>query len=204
MAKVTAAFLGLGASGTLGNTLTASTWKGIPVMKLKPTPTNPKSDGQVGHRTLFSCAAAIGRTLTIPQQALWQATIAGMAQTWFNAIISMASKNWKKGLGPQLLPTRVDDTAPGPPTALAATLHGSTVRLTWTAPADADKECYLIFRSPTTGVSDVESELKGFTLTPIISFDDLPGSGTWYYTAVCVDVDGNKSTIATETSIVVP
>lgn len=58
MAKVTAPFLSLSARGTIGNALTASNWKGINTMRIKGTPSNPKSLLQMAGRAFF---AAVGK-----------------------------------------------------------------------------------------------------------------------------------------------
>lgn len=60
MAKVTGPFLSLGARGTLGNALTASNWKGINTMRIKSTPSNPKTDAQMSARSYL----AVGGKLT--------------------------------------------------------------------------------------------------------------------------------------------
>jgi len=54
MAKVFAPFLSIGASGTVGKTLTASTWKGREYMKQRFIPNNPKSVRQVARRATMS------------------------------------------------------------------------------------------------------------------------------------------------------
>lgn len=57
MAKVTAPFLSLTASGTLGKTLTASKWKGIAYMRNRVIPKNPKSVDQMYVRDIISDAS---------------------------------------------------------------------------------------------------------------------------------------------------
>lgn len=59
MAKVTGPFLSLGARGTLGGALTASVWKGINTMRIKGTPSNPKTTGQMAARAIFAAGGKI-------------------------------------------------------------------------------------------------------------------------------------------------
>lgn len=59
MATVIGPFLSLGARKTLGNTLTASNWKGINTMRLKPRPSNPKTENQMESRALFAVAGKV-------------------------------------------------------------------------------------------------------------------------------------------------
>ncbi len=62
MAKVTAPFLSLGASGTVGKTLTAATWKGIAYMRQRVIPQNPRSMDQVAIRDLVTDASVAWKT----------------------------------------------------------------------------------------------------------------------------------------------
>lgn len=58
MAKVTAPFLSLSARGTIAGALTASNWKGINTMRIKGTPSNPRTLTQMAARAFF---AAVGK-----------------------------------------------------------------------------------------------------------------------------------------------
>jgi hypothetical protein len=56
--------MSLDASGTIGGILTASKWKGIPYMRLRVTPSNPKTAGQNAVRSALgtvakACAAVL-------------------------------------------------------------------------------------------------------------------------------------------------
>lgn len=62
MAKVTAPFLSLTASGTLGNTITASKWKGVAYMRNRVIPRNPKSTAQMYVRDIISDATIAWKT----------------------------------------------------------------------------------------------------------------------------------------------
>jgi len=56
MAKVTAPFLSLGATGQFGKTLVASTWKGLNTMRQYVVPANPQTAAQVAQRALLTAA----------------------------------------------------------------------------------------------------------------------------------------------------
>lgn len=62
MAKVTAPFLSLGASGTVGKTLTAATWKGVAYMRQRVIPQNPKTTDQMAIRDLVTDASVAWKT----------------------------------------------------------------------------------------------------------------------------------------------
>ena len=57
MAKVTAPFLSLDASGTVAQTLTASKWKGINYMRQRVIPKNPNSFKQLAIRAVITDAS---------------------------------------------------------------------------------------------------------------------------------------------------
>ena len=62
MAKVTAPFLSLGASGTVGKTLTAAVWKGVAYMRQRVIPANPKTADQIAIRDLITDASVAWKT----------------------------------------------------------------------------------------------------------------------------------------------
>lgn len=63
MAKVAGPFLSLSASGTVGNALTASSWKGIPTMRLKSTPSNPKTTDQMKNRAFLAAGGKVTKVI---------------------------------------------------------------------------------------------------------------------------------------------
>lgn len=54
MARLTAPLFSLTASGTIANALTFSTWKGVPYVRTRVIPANPKSAAQQEVRGIFS------------------------------------------------------------------------------------------------------------------------------------------------------
>ena len=92
MAKVTAPFLSLGASGKLANTLVAFTWKGINVMRQYKVPTNPNTAAQQTQRTLFSAMVLAWRTTftNALMRTAWNlsALMSGNPQSGFNAAMA--------------------------------------------------------------------------------------------------------------------
>lgn len=61
MARVIGPFLSLGASKTLGGTLTARNSRGINVMSIKSNPSNPKTLTQMATRAAFAAAGKIAK-----------------------------------------------------------------------------------------------------------------------------------------------
>jgi len=63
MAKVTGPFMSLDASGTFGNILTASKWKGRPYMRQRVDPSNPSTAGQIAVRLILGDIAKAARAV---------------------------------------------------------------------------------------------------------------------------------------------
>lgn len=84
MAKVTAPFLSLDASGTVGQTLTASKWKGINYMRQRVIPKNPNSFKQLAIRAVITDASIAwknGDTVgTVVIDATYKAAFASAAE----------------------------------------------------------------------------------------------------------------------------
>lgn len=65
MARVIGPFLSLGASKTLGKTLTARNSRGVNVMSIKSNPSNPKTLTQMATRAAFAAAGKIAKRAKI-------------------------------------------------------------------------------------------------------------------------------------------
>jgi len=61
MARCTAPLLSLSASGKFADTLVASNWKGIPVMRQYVKPSNPKTAAQVAQRAMMTACVSVWR-----------------------------------------------------------------------------------------------------------------------------------------------
>ena len=72
MALVNAPLLSLSASGSIGDAITFSSWKGRAYVRSLVKPANPKSGGQVGVRAAFKFLSQQWVNLTAPDQASWE------------------------------------------------------------------------------------------------------------------------------------
>lgn len=91
MAKVSAPFLSLSASGKFAKTMVASVWKGLPYMRQYVIPANPKTVDQVAHRDLFTAAVLFWQTLKAVaiMKTAWgvEALMSVATQSGFNAFV---------------------------------------------------------------------------------------------------------------------
>lgn len=84
MAKITAPFLALGASGTIGKTLTAATWRGRPYLRQRVIPSNPQTAGQTSTRNAFSFANQVWKLAGTLLVAPWDRFADGQVLTGRN------------------------------------------------------------------------------------------------------------------------
>lgn len=96
MAKLTAPLMSLGATGTIGKSLTFSSWKGINTARQRVSPSNPNTTAQAAQRSLFADAVQFWRSFLIELQGKegWNrdASNSGKPQSGFNAFCSSATK----------------------------------------------------------------------------------------------------------------
>lgn len=88
MAKVNAPLLSFGASGTIGDTQTYATWRGVPYARRRVIPANPRSSEQTLTRNTFTWLNGLWKLMSGDAQAPWLAFAAGKPLTGRNAMIS--------------------------------------------------------------------------------------------------------------------
>ena len=138
MARTTAPFMSMDASGTLGKTLTASRWKGRSYMRLRVIPANPKTAMQVAFRAMMKFLGQTWSGLTDMDKVTWNNQAGANNYSPFNAFVSTNQKRWGSFLSPsQQSPADLTGTA-----ATLATPVGvggvrmATVTIATTAAAD--------------------------------------------------------------------
>lgn len=161
MAKITAPFLALGASGTVGKTLTAGRWRGRAYIRQRVVPANPNSTGQQATRNVFTWANSVWKIAPSLVVDVWNLFAKGQALTDRNAFVGSAIANLRGDA--DLTDFTFSNGAKGgvPPTSVVAT-PGST-------------QLSVAFVTPTPPT--------GWTLTSAIAAairDQDPASGTLF------------------------
>lgn len=202
MVKVSAPCLSLDASGSLAGTMVFSKWKGRNYVRSLVKPTNPKSGGQVGVRSMFKFLAQIWNGLSDANKATWEARADDKVASPFNAFMSYNQKRWRDFDTPSKEdPAAEAATAPAACTGVAtpdvrsitlAVTHGATV-------ADWG---IAIFRSTSTGFSLAFSNCIAVVAADgagDCEFVDSPlDPGTYYYNYVAFMADGTGGADGTE------
>ncbi len=88
MALVTAPLLSLDASGKVGDALVFSKWKGRNYVRALVRPSNPKSGGQVGMRSMFKFLSQEWAGIGASPKATWEALAEAAAVAPFNSFMS--------------------------------------------------------------------------------------------------------------------
>ena len=87
MAKPRAPLLSFGASGTIANTLTYASWRGINYVRERVIPQNPRSTAQTTTRNIFAWLSQIWKLSPTLGQAPWLAFASGRKFTGRNALM---------------------------------------------------------------------------------------------------------------------
>lgn len=88
MGVVNGPLFSLGASGTIANTLTYSRWRGVPYVRQRVIPSNPRSTDQTEVRGIFTNLNQIFVNLPTNSMATWEEDSRGRPYTARNAIVS--------------------------------------------------------------------------------------------------------------------
>lgn len=202
MVRVAAPALSLDASGTIGDSMVFSKWKGRPYVRVRVIPHNPKSGGQVGIRSMFQFLAKQWAGLTAGNKATWILRAAATNISTFNAFMAYNQFRWRNFLGPSKIdPAAEVSTAPSAPTGVA-TAGVRQISLAITKGANAPDWGYLIFRSPTITFTPVWSNciaVKHIDGSGNALYIDTPlAAGSYWYHVVGIMIDGVKGTESAE------
>jgi len=207
MVRVAAPAMSLDASGTLGDAVVFSKWKGRPYVRTRVIPHNPKSGGQTGVRAMFKFLTQQWNGLSAGNKSTWLTPAMADNISPFNKYVSYNQFRWRNFRGPtQAYPAAESSTAPSAPTVVA-TAGVRQISLAITKGATAPTWGYLIYRSLTTGFTPMWSnaiaavQIDG---TGNGSYIDTPlAAGTYYYKSNGFNVDGKVGAMSTEASATV-
>lgn len=88
MARVVGPILSLGASKSIGKTLTFANWKGINTVRLISKPSNPQTEDQMHGRAFFAAGGKISK-VSDPSEtlAVYLKTIVPAEQSWISYLV---------------------------------------------------------------------------------------------------------------------
>ena len=198
MVKVFAPMLSLDASGTLGNAVTFSKWKGRNYVRERVIPSNPKSEAQTGRRAMFKFLTQAWAALDAAEKATWQDLADQLIASPFNAYVSDNMKRWHNFIAPTQ-ETPAGEANNGSDNVLtAAAWEENRIKLTISGAALSEAWGILIFAStsgtftPSVGLV-VMAELDT-TIAEHFLYWTPPTVTTWYLDSVTFGDDGTKET----------
>jgi len=131
MVKLTGPGLATKASGSLGEELIFSTWKGKAYVKQHRKPTQPRTGKQIGMRVTMAALSSAWKLATAPQHATWNELAAASNISAFNAHTAYNLSRWRDNNTPTrswpATPTTVTRTWTSPTLAV----QGRTITIAW-------------------------------------------------------------------------
>lgn len=197
MTKVFAPALSLDASGTIGDAITFSKWKGRHYIRQRVIPANPKSGLQVGFRSMFRFLAQNWAALTAPNKATWNDLADAAVISNFNAYMGNNQDRWRRFNSPTVQTPATETDAVGTYTAgtPAATGGVASVVIAHTIDLLINENWGLMIFKGTTGFNTALSNCVAVILSDTVdvaySFLDSPlSAATYYYNCRLFTLDG--------------
>jgi len=209
MVKVRGPMISIDASGTLGDAITFSKWKGRSSVRRRVVPTNPESGPQTGRRSMFAYLTKLWDSLTAPDQATWLDRATERNVALFHGFLSVNMDNWHNFMAPSYAypPARGDAIGTWDASCAAEWLE-HRIHLEPEQTILNQNAGILIFASLTgaftTAVANcilcepaTSTGLKHFYWTP-------PSVATWYFNHRAFSIEGVLGPQRTESSAVPP
>lgn len=207
MVKVAGPAMSLEASGQLAGILVFSKWKGRPYVRSLVRPSNPKSGGQVGVRSLFKFIAQNWAPIPSIQQASWETRADQKIVSPFNAYMGYNQSRWRDFLAPTSLDPAGTILTPGVPGAISTAAGVRSATLTIAITTENDGWGIMAFRSPDTGFTTAFDNLIGigpYSGTDDVVIIDTPLEvGTYYYNFRSFSLDGQLGDELGEETVVI-
>lgn len=135
MAKITAPFLGLAASGTIGKTLTASKWRGRPYIRTRVVPSNPQTAAQSQTRDVFAWANNVWKRAPTLFVTPWDRFAEGQVLTGRNAMQGNAVRTLRGDADLTDYEWTIGAKGGIPPVSVTATPGGNSATVDFVVPA---------------------------------------------------------------------
>ncbi len=196
MARTTGPLMSMGASGTIGNTMTFSSWKGRSYVRRTVIPANPQSPAQVAVRAMLTFLSQAWKSLTSVNQATWNVSAQNQQLSPFNAFVQDNARRWTTGEFPSQAtpPTAATNSAA---LSLIATSGQASANLSLTQTGGSNLWAVAIYRSTTTSFSPTRNAciaIVPWSGSGTLNWQDTGlTAGTYYYRAIAADTSGNQS-----------
>jgi len=194
MVKLAGPALSLDASGTIGDTVTFSKWKGRPYARMRVIPSNPKSGGQQGMRAMFSFLSKEWDGLSAANKATWEDRADAASVSAFNAFMSYNQFRWRNFLGVSKEEPAAESADSSTMGALSAVAGVRSITVTQAVTAIGNAWAIAFFRSPTgtfdTAYDNLKKVLPTDGTNDVVFVDSPLDPGTYYYDTRPITDDG--------------
>lgn len=198
MVKLNGPLFSLDASGTIGDAITFSKWKGRAYARERVIPSNPQSGPQVGMRAMLAFLSQEWAGLGAVAQATWTTRAAATAISGFNAFIGYNQNRWRSFKGPTQVDPAIDTAAGGDAPTTTPTGGIRQVQLSIAHGVASPTWGWLIFSSTVTGFTPAYSNLIAVIPTsadPDIYIHSGLTPDDYYYRIQGIGTDGLKGTM---------
>lgn len=199
MVRLTAPMLSLGASGSLGKTVTYSIWKGRAYARQCVTPTNPKSAAQSGVRAMMAFLAQQWTNLTAGEKATYDDAAEAKAISSFNEYTSYNLQRWQLFDPPSKAYPAAEASTPLTVSDMTLTGGDGNVLVQLTPSAATDIWGFVILRSDAEitapNWNQVVKVLEADGVSQVQWTDTPLDAGTYHYRAAVINDDGKMGTV---------
>ncbi len=200
MVKVIGPLGGFDASGSLAGSIVFSKWKGRNYVRRLVKPSNPKSGGQVGVRSMFKFLSQGWAALPVADQNTWDAAADAKVISPFNAYMGLGQSNWRNFLTPSSddPPVRTGTASTISVFTATAGVRQITISIS-SIEADDVTWGFCIFRALTTGFTPGVTNLVAAIIangTTAVTFVDTPlVADQYFYDAKTFTFEGAESAL---------
>ena len=206
MVKLTGPCMSMTASGTLGNTLTFSIWKGRPYARQRVIPANPRSASQTGIRAMFKFLAQEWATLGASPQASYEADAEAKSISAYNEYISTNMARWKNYLAPSKTKPAAEASTPLTVTTMTLTGMEGGVNVELTPSGSTDIWGFEIYRDDAEITDPNNSNCIAVIAAnagSAVQYNDTGlAAGTYHYRSAVINTDGVRGTVKADATAV--
>lgn len=194
MVKLQAPCLSLQASGSIAGSLVFSSWKGRAYCRSLVKPSNPKSGGQVGIRSMFRWLSQQWAALSDVDKATWEDRADQKVVSPFNAYVSLGQYRWADFLAPSTMDPPAVAMTPPTDGAGAATAGVRSITVEQAITTASDGWGVLFFRALAPAFTTAFDNLIGVGLivgtADVVWVDSPLDPDTYYYNMRSFTEDG--------------
>ncbi len=207
MVKVAGPAMSLEASGSLAGVMVFAKWKGRPYVRSLVRPSNPKSGGQVGVRSMFKFISQNWSAIGSTPQASWEDRADQKVISPFNAFMGYNQGRWRDFKAPSQADPAVETGTDADLDTITAVAGVRSVTLTIPILAAHDGWGIAVFRSTSTGFTPAFDNLIGIGLIndtdDVVVIDTPLEPDTYYYNFRTFTTTGKLYSAVGEESAVV-